>query len=256
MIDPTTLSFINTKAVFGAFENLCEIDGEAAKLASPKKPQVVRFNVKDGPLVRYSFEGGKCKVLEGDGKSTINLYFDSPAKLNALVNGEKVTPLPASFSTLLNLSFVTGEFTKLGDVLTKYLRATPEQLAADEDFFVKSTKLMLYVIAGAICEIGNNDPVGKQTMTRMPDGEIAMEIKDMISVTLISKGGKLTLKKSASENPRAKMAFADIHTARDIFDGREDAMAAIGNAALSMSGFIPMLDNLNKLLGKVALYLA
>ena len=262
MKDPATLSFINAKAVFGAFEILCEIDAEAKQLASPAKTQIVRFDVKGGPCVRYKFDNGTCEMLDGEGESTINLGFDSPAKLNALVDGQKVTPMPKSLSTLLNLGFMqgtkegTGNFTKLGDVLTRYLRATPEQLAADRSFFEKSTKLMMYVIGGAIAEIANNDPIGKQTATRIPDGEISMEIKNFAALTLIVNKGNITLKKSASTNPRSKMCFSSVDVARAIFDGKMDTMAAVGDESLTMSGYLPMLDNLNKLLGKVALYLA
>jgi hypothetical protein len=260
--DPTTLSFINAKAVFGAFEILCGLDEEAKALASPKKAQTVRFNVKGGPCVRYKFDGGACEMLDGEGDSTIYLTFNTPEKLNALVNGEKVTPMPSSLSTIANLSFMqgtkegTGNFTKLGDVLTKYLKATPDQLAADRDLFEKSTRLMFYVIAGAIAEIANNDPIGKQTAKRIPDGEISMVIKDFAALTLVVDKGKFTLVKAPSQNPRSKMAFADVDSARAIFDGNLDPMGAIGDGRLSMSGYLPMLDNLNKLLGKVALYLA
>ena len=52
------------------------------------------------------------------------------------------------------------------------------------------------------------------------------------------------------------MRFTTIETARALFDGKEDAMACIGNGTLQMRGYIPMLMNLNNILGRVAMYLA
>ena len=252
MIDIKTLAFINAYAVFGAIENLCELDAEAKKLASPEKPISIRFNVSDGPQAVFSFGNGNCVMTKGAGAADIHLKLFSCEALNKMVDG-KATPIP--LKGIFKIGFVTGNFTKLGDILSKYLRATPEQLA-DRKFFEISTKLMANVIAGAICQIGNNDPIGKISASRIPDGNISFTIGDEVNLTINCKGGKLDLIKSKCEKPRAVMKFADLDTARAVFDGKEDAMACIGNGVLTLSGFIPMLLNMNNILARVATYLA
>lgn len=63
-----------------------------------------------------------------------------------------VTPIPRKGFT--RIGFLTGTFIKLTDILTRYLRPSAEDLV-DEHFFEVSTTLMLYVIAGAVAQIGN-----------------------------------------------------------------------------------------------------
>ncbi|MGI6700880.1 MAG: hypothetical protein ACOX3U_00185 [Christensenellales bacterium] len=252
MIDLKTMAYINAYAVFGAFENLCEIDDEAKKLASPAKPISVRFNVTDGPQAVYSFGNGNCVMTKGPGPADIHLKLFSCEAFNKLVDG-KATPLP--LKGIFKLGFVTGNFTKIGEILSKYLRAAPEQLK-DKNFMKKSTILMANVIGGAICQIANHDKVGKISASRIPDGAIAFEAGDEIALTINCKDGRLDLVKSKCENPRAVMRFTTIETARALFDGKEDAMACIGNGTLQMRGYIPMLMNLNNILGRVAMYLA
>ena len=252
MIDNKTMAFINAYAVFGAFENLCDLDDEAKKLASPEKPISIRFNVSDGPQAVYSFGNGKCVMTKGASAADIHLKLFSCDALNKMVQG-KATPIP--LKGLFKIGFVTGNFTKIGEILEKYLRAKPEQLA-ERKFFEASTKLMCNVIAGAICQIANHDPIGKISASRIPDGIIGFEIGDDVALSIVCKGGKLDLDKSRCDNPISIMKFKDIDTARAMFDGKEDAMACIGNGTLTLKGYIPMLMNMNNILGRVAMYLA
>lgn len=252
MIDVKTLAYINAYAVFGAFENLCELDEEAKALATPDKPTSIRFNVTNGPQAVYSFGNGNCVMTKGAAPADIHLKLFAPDALNKLVDG-KATPIP--LKGLFKLGFVTGNFTKLGDILTKYLRATPEQLA-DRAFFEKSTRLMANVIAGALCQIGNHDPIGKISASRIPDGDISFEIGDDFALTIKCKDGVLDLVKARCEKPRAIMKFDSLDTARALFDNKIDSMTCIGTGQLVLRGYFLMLMNLSNILGRVGLYLA
>ena len=55
---------------------------------------------------------------------------------------------------------------------------------------------------------------------------------------------------------RSKMEFGSIQLARDLFDGKVNAVACIGEGTIEMHGLINMIDNLNRILDRVALYLA
>ena len=52
------------------------------------------------------------------------------------------------------------------------------------------------------------------------------------------------------------MAFDSIQTAGDLINGKADAMSCISMGQLEMKGYIPMLDNPNKVLNLVPKYLS
>ena len=52
------------------------------------------------------------------------------------------------------------------------------------------------------------------------------------------------------------MSFADINVARDLFDGKINAVAAIGTGDVRVGGMVSQMDNVNRILDRVALYLA
>ena len=116
------------------------------------------------------------------------------------------------------------------------MRPSPEDLQ-DRTFFEQSTTLMLYTIAVAISQIANNDKIGQFSASHIVEGEIGFG-------------------KKRCENPRAEMEFASMDLARDLFDGKINAVACIGMGAITMKGMISMIDNMNRLLDRVALYLA
>jgi hypothetical protein len=232
--------------------NLSNIDEEAKALCKPEKPISLCFDVKGGPVGVLKFADGKCELVKGKAPSNILIKLGSPDKFNGVINGT-VTPIPIKGIT--KVGFLTKNFQGLAKILSKYLKATPEQLA-DKSFMVKSTTLMFYVIAEAVAAIGNNDKIGKISAKRIPDGTISFEIIDGPAASIVCKGGELTVKKEKAVNPRAKMELASIEIARGLFSGKEDSIALIGNGLLKITGYIPMVDNLNRILGRVAEYLA
>lgn len=52
------------------------------------------------------------------------------------------------------------------------------------------------------------------------------------------------------------MEFESIRLARRLFDGKENAMDCIGKKKIAISGMISMLDNINRILDRVSVYLA
>ena len=51
------------------------------------------------------------------------------------------------------------------------------------------------------------------------------------------------------------MQFADLATARALFDGKINAVAAVGEGKVRIGGMISQVDNINRILDRVALYL-
>ena len=251
MKNQEALAYVNMFAVLKDLEVLCDMDDEAKKLASPAKPISISFNIGKGPQATLTFANGKCTMKEGLG-GQIKLKLASPEAFNLMVDGKKN---PTPYGGFTKLKFLMNDFTKLTDILNKYLRADEKSLK-DRKFFEKSTTLMFYLVANALSALGNNDELGKISASKIPDGSIAMEIVGGPCAEIVVKGGHMTTYNRKAEKPRAYMIFADFDTARGLFDGTTEAMSALASGKIIMKGYIPMIDNLNRVLGRVGVYLA
>ena len=170
-MDQRTLAFINLYAVLGTLPELCRLSPQAQAYI---RNQNVRLGiaVKGGPAATLVFENSTCRLEPGADNCTIKLPFSSPEKFNGMIDGT-VTPIPTKGFT--KIGFLTGNFIKLTDLLTRYLRASEEDLA-NEQFFETSTRLMFHLIVEAIAQIGNEDPVGQASASYIVGGKIQLSI--------------------------------------------------------------------------------
>jgi hypothetical protein len=263
-------------AVLGSLETLCDVSKEAAKLANVRKPVSVGFEVTDSGIgvfatggtrkqrkreayeathalrATLTFYKGKCTLTPELENPDIKLAFASPEKFNAMVDGSG-SAFPSKGIT--KLPFLLGRFLPLTKVLEKYLRASADDLA-DKEFFAASTTLMLHTIASALAQVANHDEIGRFSADHVVDGDIWFGVKDGPAATLRVKDHVFTAIKDPTYRPRAVMEFESLELARDLFDGKVNALACIGTGQIAMRGMISMLDNLNRLLDRVALYLS
>ena len=251
MRDPRTLAYINLFALLGALPYLCELDGEAARLIEGKAVSI-GFAVKGGPEATLFFGGGKCRLVPGTDRCEVKLPFSSCEKFNGLIDGT-VTPIPSKGFT--KIGFLLKNFTKLTDRLSAYLRPAPEALE-DPEFFRISTTLMFHVIAEAITQIGNEDKIGRFSASNIVDGTAKLSIKDGPAAALCCRNHRLLTIHRAPEQFLSYMEFQDMATARALFDGQINAIAAVGVGQVRIGGMISMIDNINRILDRVALYLA
>ena len=253
MTDSKTLAYINMYAIFGTLENLCELDENARALLTNKKPISIGFEVKNGPAATLYFKNGYCRLEDGCASDcTIKIPFASCEKFNGMIDGT-VTPIPTK--GLVHINFLLKSFTPLTDLLTKYLRPDPADLE-DPAFFELSTKLMFYLITVALSQIGNHDAIGSFSAAHIVDGKIKMSIEGGPKATIIVKNHHMITVKKDLGDPTALMEFKGIKLARDLFDGKVNAVASIGEGTILMGGNISMIDNVNRILDRVALYLA
>ena len=131
MIDQKTLAYINLYGVLGTLENLCELAPEAGSILTNKKPISIGFEVKGGPSATITFNKGRCRMEQGIKNCDVLLPFSTPEKFNAMVDGTG-SALPMKGFT--KIGFLLGKFIPLTDILSKYLRASEEDLK-DEKFF-------------------------------------------------------------------------------------------------------------------------
>lgn len=249
--DVRVLAQCNLFGVLGAIPKLLELDSDAAALVKDTKI-AIGFAVKGGPSATLCIKNGRAAMKEGTDACSIKLWFSSCEKFNDLIDG-KGTPIPVS--GFWHIGFLLGGFTKLTDLLSAYLRPDPKKLE-DPVFFERSTILMLHVIAGAVAEVGNWDKVGKFSASNIVDGVIRLSIGEDISVGVRAEGHHLTAIRKDPPEGFSEMCFDSLKTARDLFDGRINAVAAVGEGKVKISGMISQVDNVNRILDRVSLYLA
>ena len=251
MKNEKTLAYINFYAILGALSELCRLDKGAAALISDKSISV-GIAVKDGPSGTLVFDKGSCRVFDGLETVDIKLPFSSCAKFNGMINGT-VTPIPSKGFT--KIGFLTKQFTMLTDILTKYLRATDEDLKNPE-FFRISTYLTFYVVAEAISQIGNHDDIGKASASYIVDGTIKLAVGDELGAAVIAEKHRLKTVHSMPDSFLSYMIFENLSLANDLFAGRVNSVACVGMGRIKIGGMISQIDNVNRILDRVSLYLA
>ena len=252
-LDPRVRAHINLFAVLGALSVLAERTDEAkAILATVDKPTAVIVRVRGLPYGAYTFSADGVVPKVADGARKVTLAFTSPAHFNKMIDG-KAQPIPIAGPG--GLKFLTGAFTKLADLLGTYLKPTDEALE-DPAFSTTSTILTLHVAVAAIAQVANEDRSGRFSAASIPDGDIALEVGDDIDLRLHALDHRLTFDpRIPTAPPRAALRFADLDTAGDILSGRASALGSICDGTLGMRGFIPMVDNVSRILDRVGHYL-
>ena len=252
MLEPMALAYVNLYGVLGTLEDLCRIDDEAKQiLAGLKKPVSLCFSIKNGPCRTFHFSREGCRVTEGDGGGC-KMTFSSPEAFNALIDSSK-PGLPVRRPLKLIL-FLTGPFTALTDRLTRLLRASQEDLA-DRAFFEESTLLTLYTVGGAVCALANSDSISKISASYTPDGSVNLGIKNCVTVSVQVKDHHFTFCRQPAESPRASMEFADIDLANGLFAGTVSTINEMCKGTIRIAGMISMIDNINRILDRVSVYL-
>jgi hypothetical protein len=251
MVDHITMARVNLFALLRCLEDLPDFDDEARKIAEGRH-ETIQFSVGGVGVARLSIGKGKIEFLPGSGRNSIKLWFPKAENLNAMFAG---TGNPIPLKGLTKLSYLKGPFTVLTDRMGYYMRAKPE-LLKDRNYRDANASLSLRAAVYALAEIGNSDRAGKLNAARMPDGDILLTAKGGPELTLVAKGGHLECRKGAPAKTRARMIFSDLDAAGALLRGEMDSYTAIGSEKLELGGFVPLLDNMNKILGLVPRYLS
>ncbi len=251
MKDQKTLAYINMFAILGSIPKLCKECKEARDLIKNDKISL-GFSVKDGPCATLVFDKGSCYMVEGAKKCNIKLCFSTCEKFNGMIDGT-VTPIPRK--GLLKVMFLLKKFMPLTDILSRYLRAAEAELE-NKDFFEISTLLMFNVITEAMAQIGNHDKIGMASASYIIDGNVKIEIAGSESAYISAKDHMLTAYHQKPDKFTSYMSFENIQLARDLFDGKVNAVAAVGLGQVRIGGMISMVDNINRILDRVSYYLA
>ena len=119
---------------------------------------------------------------------------------------------------------------------------------------MKTLKFLLIPVLSVFCVFSS----GAQTKQSLasPDGNIKVSIAGGPASTITVKDHRLVTVKKSPDKYRALMEFGSMQLAHDLFDGKVNAIAKVGEGEIVMRGMINMIDNVNRILDRVALYLA
>lgn len=255
-IEPKALAYVNMYGVLGSLENLCAMDSIAKReLAKLEKPVALCFSVKGGPCCTFTFSKDGCVMTEGDAGCDRKMFFPTPERFNALISDSK-PGLPVK-NPVGVLSFLLGPFTRLTNRLNDVLRP-PKRALEDRGgaFFEENTLMTMYVIAGAVAALANHDSISRISAAATVDGDVQMSIPGKAAVTIRVKDHVFGAVKGPSDHPRATMEFADVALANDLFSGSVSTVNEMCRGTIRLAGMISMIDNINRILDRVSVYLA
>jgi hypothetical protein len=126
----------------------------------------------------------------------------------------------------------------------------------NREFFEENTILTMYVIGGAIAALANNDSISRVSADHTPSGLVSLGIKDKAYITIKVEDAKFTLIKSRADNPRALMEFSSIDLANGLFAGTVSTINELCKGNIRIAGMASMVDNINRILDRVSVYLA
>lgn len=153
------------------------------------------------------------------------------------------------------MAFLRKDLPLLSGRLEALLRPLDREMLSPEERRI-SWIMTAYIAFFSIAPVANLDERGRANAARMADGDISVEVVDGPGLTVRSRSARVEVVRGAPADPRARMVFDSVSTVGAILEGSLDTYAAIGDGRLAVSGYIPSLDNMNKLLSGVSYYLA
>lgn len=245
-------SYIYLNAVLPQLEEIVAFDKEAQELVKGWKC-TIQMSCSGGPGVALTFKDGKCTAKLGTvSLPTIGLWFSSPTKVcNMFEKKGKVVPVP--WMGVWHLG-ILGKFTKLTEIMEKYLKPTEEMLK-DRKIFEFHTKLQLMVATYALKAVGEHDAKAAAVVKKTIDG--IMEIRvvpDGPASYIIKKGGEITPMKGPAGDFMVSMQIKGIDLTYEMLNGRVDFMEALGLCKIELHGLIGMAENMAVVLEKIAKY--
>lgn len=251
MQDQTAKAYINMNGVLKAMQYLCDLDAESKKFIQPLDISI-QFSVKHGPEARLIFQDGKCVLKKGKGDAVIKLAFSSPEHFNLMMDGKKN---PMILKGLTRLAFLTKDFTFLTQRLEYYLKPTEDALTQPE-YKKINTILTFYTAFNSMAEIGMHDPVGQKILQNDRKGLFIAEIEETGDRVMLKMDKGLMEAVEKEENmPVMRLGFATIDKTFDLLNGKSDFLSAIGFGHVKINGYMPLMQSVELLVPRIAVYL-
>lgn len=252
MIDGKTMAYINSFAKFKAIEEMVNLDEKAKSLTLVKKPINIKFNVKNGPKIQCQLNDG-FRIVRYNDKSNIFIKFSSFDSFNSKINqkDKKIFPIKGH----LIFYYYKFHFKVLFNYLNKYIFPKSEDLQ-DKTFAKNSLLIYTNFYLNTLLEIGNNDPIGLISASRILDAVIVFEVENLVTYAIKFVHGKIQVEKGKPENYTTKILFKDKENFRSILDLNENLFSSFGSGLIEIEGNQNILNNFVLIFNKVNLYLS
>ena len=252
------LARLNLHAVLPLLEEVVAEDIEARELVRGWNA-VIQFSVLGGPAAHLVFTNGRLEVKRGRYRwPTVAFTLTSAAALNKMFSGSGFA-IPLVWKGFWH-PVMLSRFMKLTKRLDAYMKADYGKGAAgkgsnDADGFDLALKLFLYAAIFGIKEVGENDPDVSQVVAALPDGTAELRVLPDGPVAHISvRNGRFSPARGKAPGASVFMEFRDGRVAMELFQGRLDAMAAIGKCDIVLRGLIPLVDGLSAIMDRLGGY--
>ncbi len=251
-----TLAYVNLHAVLPALCDLAAKDDKARAIAAKSRGSVM-----------LAVPGGPCAVLTLDGKGGVSfskepklapklgLAFPTPKILNDMFAGKKAFPIPYIGVWNVGLIKTFTELTKRLDEIMKdsegYVKEHPEELG-------KVLSILFGIAMRGLEIVAERDHKANHYIAAAPQGVAAFKIgsgADRLNAAFTIKNGRLSLSFAEPAACNAELSIPKFEDAMALFNGKMDAMAAVGLGVLSMKGHLLMLDQINASLDVLGGYL-
>lgn len=237
-------------AVLPRLGDLARLDDEAGGIVAGMKV-AIGFQVLGGPRVVLHFANGGVRATK-EGGGNVCLLFPSCAKLNAMFDGEKVTPIPIKGVHRMG---DLKKLTRLTEILTRYLKPSDADMT-DAGFRAKHVELSLLTGLAATAAIATIEPKGRRIAGHMPSGTMLYDIGGGPKAHVVVKDGVIEAFAGTLDDPTTTIQIRDVDLAVALVKGEVDTFAANGSGDIRASGSLTLADEFNTLFDRVGLYLA
>lgn len=252
MIQQDVLARLHLSAVLQNIEEVVDFDPEAKEIVKDWH-HVMQFSCPGGIGAHIEFGQGRARVFRGSTSwPNVALWFPTATMLNNTFMGKGFS-LPIPWAGGWKIDLLKG-FTELSKRLEFYLKPSKETLKKRENFEFH-VRGLLYTSVFGLKAVGEGDRKVRKYIEACRDGVVEFRILGGPSAHVMVKKGKIFPYKGPAEEPNAIMELRDYDVAFGLFTGTMDPMALVGKSALRIAGYIPLVDNLNAALDRLAHYL-
>ena len=245
------LAHLHLHAVLPALEDFVANCEDAKKMIQGKN-FALKIGVLRGPSQTLVFRNGK--IFCEDEWGAISLWLPTCRQLNHLFE-QRGFCFPIPWGNLFQIGKLST-FKKLTNLFQEWMRPSPEAMKNSE-FFKKHIAIMQRLLIRGTAVIGELDPVARKIARNIPSGLVTFEIDGIDAACWIRlEGGQLTAGSgSPLESPDARVILSDPEVIFLAMHKQLDSLAAVGSGRLKIFGLVPLVDGLNLIMDRIALYL-
>lgn len=259
--DPLAWAYLHLHGVVPLFHELAVVDEETRRLVRGRTGTML-FQVFGGPEAHVTFTGEGIDAGPGPGARTdLRMWFPTPGGVNTLFSNTGL-PLVVPVVGFWNAGLLPL-FAKLGKRL-EYFTKNPLRFEHDPAALPAVVRLLMHAAAYGAAALAEYDDhsipiakklVGTAEMRVRNAGPAANAPDGVLAVTISCAGGRIEARSGPHPDPNVRIELPDLATAFKLLTNKLDALAAVGNLDVKLTGQIPLFDNLSAIFDRVDRYM-